>query len=40
MQGTVIEPIYDDSAYGFSALSVDIKGLFGTVLRGTGVENL
>ena len=39
-EGTVIEPIFDDAAYGLAALTLDVKGLFGTVLRGTGVENL
>lgn len=39
-EGTLIEPIYEDSAYGFSALTLDVKGIFGNVLRGTGVENL
>eukprot|EP00802_Teleaulax_amphioxeia_P012613 Tamp_12656.p1 GENE.Tamp_12656~~Tamp_12656.p1 ORF type:complete len:510 (+),score=50.71 Tamp_12656:71-1531(+) len=36
--GTVIEPVFDDAAYGLSALAVDVKGMFGQILRGTPVE--
>ena len=30
--------VYDDAAYGLSALAVDMKGMFGQIVRGTPVE--